>query len=254
MSSVLKKADAESRVFKYKPKNIQSSIEVPAKEFVQLQDEKASEFRIADVVAQKAGIETLRRKNLDERVEETIRFRLKDVQEEAYKQAYELGLLDGREKAFEDARAIFEEKLKHFDSLIVATEQMKSNVLKQTEAVLMRLVFKLGEKIAVRAIQMDQAPLLHTLNELVQEVQNAETITVKMNPEDMNFIEELRQKKVKEAEPLERVKFVGDAAIQKGGCVIETNYGAIISTIPQRIEKAWSLIEGKLPIIKHGGS
>ncbi|MEQ1665650.1 MAG: FliH/SctL family protein, partial [Bdellovibrionales bacterium] len=73
---------------------------------------------------------------------------------------------------------------------------------------------------------------------------------VKLNQSDYDFLEELRNKKVKAADELVHVKLISSPEIKTGGCIIETNYGAIVSTVEQRVEKAWAIIESKLPHIK----
>ena len=114
----------------------------------------------------------------------------------------------------------------------------------------MKMIFQIAEKIAIREITLSQEPVVALLNSLVTEVQGADAIIVKLSPEDLAFIEGLRLQKVKDVERLENVKLVSSEDIETGGAIIQTNFGEIDATIPERVEKAWAVLTSKLPILK----
>lgn len=251
MSSVVKKEAADKTVFKHSPKSFRVATSVVAKEFVNLQTDQSSDFEIAEVVAQQAGVTALRKKNVEAQVEETVLERLKEIEEQGYRQAYDLGLIEGKETAFNEAKADFAKRLIELDSLLSEIHSIKTHILKESEAVLVKLVFQIAEKMAMRTITYDQEPVADMLRTLVAEVESSDQVNIKLNPRDFQFIEELRLKKVKEVENLERVKLTATPDITVGGCVIETNFGTIDASVEQRVEKAWALIEAKLPKIAH---
>ncbi len=250
MSTVLKKEDAEKVVFRHSPKFIRSQPSTAATSFVNMQKGKSSDFEIADVVAQQAGIAAMKQKNLDDKAEETVLERLKEIQEQAYKQAYDLGLIEGTEKAFQEKQQDFLMRLERFDLLCKNVESHLGLAAQENESILVKLAYEIAEKIARRAIAQDPAPIIEMLKSTVHDLQEAVHIVVRINPGDMNFIENLRTKKDKSVEAFERVKFEVDEQIQSGGCSIETDFGTIDATIEQRIERAWKALESKLPVTK----
>jgi len=250
MSSVVKKDIADKKIFKHTPKGFRVETTEVAKDFVALQiTEVKSDFQIADVVAQQSGITALRKKNIENQVEETVLERLKEIEEQAYRQAYDLGLIEGQEKAFTEKTQDFIAKMTTLDDLLSELQNMKMRLHKENEIIFIKLIFQIAEKIAMREIAADQTPLVAMLTDLVEEVQSADAINIKLNPSDLSFIEELRSKKVKEVEGLERIRLVAAPDITIGGCIVETNFGSIEATLEQRVAKAWGLIEAKLPKI-----
>lgn len=250
MSTIFKKNEADKMAFKHNPKSFLVKHTTVAKEFVHMQDESISDFKVADVIAQLSGIESMRKENVEKQVEGTVLERLKEIQEQAYKQAYNLGLLEGAEKAFVEKKQEFEMRLASFDEFLKETEHLKVHLLQECEVALMKIVYNLASRIAMREVGLEREPIMQLLNSIVLEVQSADSITIKLSPNDFNFIEELRKKNVKDCEKLERVKFLSQENISDGGCFVETNYGEIDASIEQRVAKAWSLIEQKLPKIK----
>ncbi len=246
----MKKVVADRSVFKHQPRSFVVETSHVAKDFVNLQTEKSSDFQIADVVAAQSGVQALRKQNIEAQVEGTVLERLKEIEEEAYKQAYALGLIEGVEKAFGEHTAMLAERLTRLDAICDRLEKVKTTVLKESETVLMKLVFEIAKRIAMREVSISQEPVTQLLSGLVDELQGADNIQVRLHPDDLAFIEELRSKGVKDAEKLERVKLLATASVQKGGCLIETNFGEIDATVEQRVEKAWATIQAKLPTIK----
>jgi flagellar assembly protein FliH len=250
MSAILKKEDAEKLVFKHNPKLFRVEHSDVAKHFVKSQEEKKSGFKVAEVVAQLSGIQDMQQENIEKKVEGTVLERLKDIQENAYKQAYNLGLIEGAEKAFQERREDFLKRLETLDQTLGQIDNQKENLHRMTETMMVKLIYSVAEKIARRAISQDQMPIVDLLSSLVSELQAADSIFVKLSSSDYQFIEDLRQKKVKEVEKLSRVKLISQDDISQGGCLIETNYGEIDASVEQRIAKAWAALEAKLPRIQ----
>lgn len=250
MSTVLKKENAEKVVFKHNPKFIRIQPSTEATSFVNMQAAQTSDFEIADVVAQQSGIAAMKQKNLEDKAEETVLERMKEIQEQAYKQAYDLGLIEGTNKAFDEKQQDFMLRLERFDQLCKNIESHLTFAAQANEATLVKLVYQIADRVARKAIAQDPAPLVEMLRNTVHELQEAIRIVVQINPADLKFIEELRSKKEKIVESFERVKFEVDERIQSGGCMIETDFGTIDATVEQRIERAWQALEARLPVAK----
>jgi flagellar assembly protein FliH len=247
MGTILKKERADEFVLKHKPKGFVFEVSQTAKNFVRIQAENPTHFEIAEVVAKQSGIRDMRKKETEAQVEETVLERLKEIQEEAYQKAYDIGLVEGQNKAFEERRSEFVEKLTILDSLYSAVDENALRFTKENEVLIVKLVFEVAKRLALREIKLDQSVVTETIYGLSRELHEATKVVIKLSPRDFQFVEELRTKKVKEMEPLAHVKIEPEDTVKDGGCLIETNYGAIDATIEQRVERAWSVLQSKMP-------
>jgi flagellar assembly protein FliH len=134
----MKKETADKTVFKHSPKSFRVATSEIAKDFVSLQADKSSDFQISEVVAQQAGVTALRKKNVEAQVEETVLERLKEIEEQAYRQAYDLGLIEGKETAFQEAKSDFSNRLVELDSLLAEIHSIKTQILKESESALIK--------------------------------------------------------------------------------------------------------------------
>jgi len=254
MSTVLKKEDAEKLVFTHNPKFIREKTTDAAKSFLKLQDMKGADFVIADIVSQQAGISALKAKQVEEQVEEMVLERLKEIQEKAYKGAYDLGLVEGAEKAFQEKQQELTGRAERLDLLCQNMENFLEHASKENEVIIMKVLFKIAERLAMREIASDRQPIVDLLKTIVQELQNAQRIVVQVNPGDMKFLEDLKARNNPTVDALKRVKFEPNDHVLSGGCLVETDFGTVDASIEQRVEKAWQALEAKLPVIKKDGS
>ena len=250
MSQVVSKEEAEKLVLSYQPKTIRRGTTDEAKKYVERESQPSQDFNISPIVAEASGIAELKRLKLEEKIEAGVLEKIKDIQEEAYNKAYELGLKEGADKAFNDANERFEERLSKFDEFLGKFNQVKTQVLKENESAFLKLLFEMASKIASREIKADQKPIIKMLNELVEGMQKDDQIVIRLSQEDFDFINEMRGKKSSEAEDLEHIKLIVSDKIDTGGCVLETNFGSIDATIPERVKRTWGEIEAKRPNLK----
>src|SRR5947207_15543097 len=99
---VLKSQNTSGHVLDYKPRTIQRDLGPLAKNYVDTEAFHKTNFKMSDLVAQQVGITEIERASLEGRVEQLALEKMKQIEEAGYKEAYALGLEEGRKKAFED--------------------------------------------------------------------------------------------------------------------------------------------------------
>ncbi len=249
---VYTKDEADLVAISFQPKKFANVVSKVASDFVAYQNHKTDtsgtpSFRLDRIVAEQTGVAELERLSIEEKVEREALERLKSVQEEAYQQAYNVGLEEGRESSFNDFRSQFEERIQHFDSLLGEMTRLKSELVSYNEAHIVGLVYHLAKRIAMNEIEQHPEFVLNVVNQAVQSAQVDENVTVRLAPQDVQFIESIRPKLGKEFDALKNVKLEAADDIRPGGCIVRTNYGAIDSTIEQRVEKLWTALIDKIP-------
>ncbi|MES2854357.1 MAG: FliH/SctL family protein, partial [Bdellovibrionota bacterium] len=183
---VLSKDEAEKVVVAYSPRKFPATISPTASGFVAYQSAQnaagaTSSFRIDTLVAQQTGIAELERISIEERVEQEALSRLKEMQEQTYEQAYQLGLTEGREKAYTEARADLEAKLEHLSLVLGSIEGLKTQLVTFNETHIMHLIFHMAKKVAMGEIQENRELVLNVVQQAVQSAQSDENVTVRVS-------------------------------------------------------------------------
>jgi flagellar assembly protein FliH len=252
VSSVLSEDEAEKIAVSYSPRKFPQVISPAASSFVAFQTSQEasgfeSSFQIDRIVAQQTGIADIERASIEERVEKEALSRLKDIQEQAYKQAYALGLEEGREKAYQETSDMLSQRLSALEGLIASVENLKPELVSFNEAHIVRLAYVMAKKIAMTEIADKPELILEVVRQAIQAAQSDETVTVRVSPTDLEFIERMRERLGKEFNLLKRAKFEAGESITAGGCIVQTNYGDVDATVEQRVNKLWESLAEKLP-------
>lgn len=247
---IVKKEKSENVVFDYNLKEFPLVVSKPAKDFVSKQEEGGSDFKISELIAEQSGMSELQRKSMEAKVEEMALHRLKEIEERAYKEAYDLGKIEGTEKAFEERKAEFEDRLSKFDELISTFHHIKEKIMKENEVGLVKLMYFMAEKIALKEIGEDKENIMRIIMQIIEDVQVDERMILYVNPEDAQFINGLMEKRSKEIEALQKIKLEQSPEIDPGGCSLETNFGTIDASIQQRVSKVWEAMVNKMPRLK----
>lgn len=244
--SIIKAQVAQTTTYDFKPKDLALEASEIAKDFVSDENFK-SDFRISELVAKQAGISELQSGVIQEKINVQVLEKLKEVQEAAYKEGYELGLIEGTEKAYQEAKIELAEKIVALGSVLKNLEELKQQLLIDNEAELIKLVFLTAKKIAIRDLEEHRDAVKEIILDVVSELKSNERLVVRLSNEDLYFIETLQDKSDQRLEALERVKFITDDTIKSGGCLIETEFGSVNATIEERVERVWQTLQSRIP-------
>lgn len=245
--SIIKASHASSSTFDYKARDLSTEIPTVAKDFVATDAFRSPDFKISDLVAQQVGISRLESDALQGKINAQVLERLKEVQEKAYKEGYDLGLIEGTEKSFQENQVALTERLALMEVQLKRIEELKTHLLVDNEAALVKLVFQIAKKMAMRDLEEHRDAVWEILKDVMSEMQADERIVVKLAAEDLFFLEGLQDKSGKKIESLERVKFVTDDTIKPGGCMIETEFGNVNATVEERVERVWQTLQSRMP-------
>lgn len=250
-SGRMKKTMIADTVIEYKPKEFHLNKGGVAESFFAVQ-ERGTDFVISREASVKSGVGDLERQSMEQKVEELALLRLKEVQEGAYKQAYDLGLEEGKAAALEEARADFQQRIEAMDTFLGSIETVAVEIVKQNEAMLMKLLFQIAKRIAYREIQLDPSIILEVLKELVSQIQTEERIVAHLSPKDKEFLDSVRETVGKEF--VGKVQIEIEENMKPGGCTVETLYGTTDASLEERVERVWQSLESRLPRLNVEGT
>ncbi|MFZ7104592.1 MAG: FliH/SctL family protein [Peptococcaceae bacterium] len=153
-------------------------------------------------------------------------------------QAFTEGLQQGKEAGLSEVS----KKIAETDEIIKKAYQEKKNILNGLEDEIIGFAVKLAEKVIRTEIANNPEVVNNIAKSLLDMVQDAETVTLKMNPEDYNYLldfyTELQARLSKGSLKLEQ-----DSTLNKGDCLVISEGGLIIAKIDQEINKLQEILQ-----------
>ncbi|MEK6553787.1 MAG: FliH/SctL family protein [Bdellovibrionota bacterium] len=245
----MKSKDADKKVFAFQPKAFQLEASAIAKEFVERENAKGTDFLVSEIVSETTKIRDLRKKDSEALIEDAVLTRMKEIEEEAYQKAYELGLIEGEKKAFEIKSAEIKSSLESLNHAVGEFGTLKTQLLQQNEVFFIKLIFQTASRIALKEIAESREPLAEFLKQIIEGVEGDDRVLVHLAEQDYAFFQDLQARQGSESS-FNRVKLTSSTTIEAGGCVVESNFGTIDASVPKRVEKVWGALEAKLPHLK----
>jgi len=247
--AVLPKIAAKEVVLEYVPKKFELGTSKQAQQYLE-QKARGSDFRLNETIRIQTGVDEIEKASEEEKVEARALELLKDIQENAYKEAYELGLSEGRHEAFTKFSKEIEDQLAGLENLLKSLEEAKTEMLNFNEAHMVRLIFQIATKLARVEVEKNDQSLVEVLRGAVTLAQDEENVTVRVSASQHDFIEQLKKQTGRQFEFLKKIKFEPSEEITKGGCIVETNYGEVDARVEQRVQSLWETLAENIPKVK----
>ena len=106
----------------------------------------------------------------------------------------------------------------------------------QIEKEVAELALAIAQKVICREVATDKETVVCVAKEALAKVDDPGNITIKMNPADLQFINETKYQLANLVTDVNSITFEGEESIQSGGCIIETELGEIDARIEKQLE------------------
>ncbi len=225
------KEDSGSIVFNFK--------DVAAEAQAMLDAARAEAKRIVD----KARAETIERR--EEVYADAERKGFEQGKKKGYADAFEPARKEGYDKgyaeAFDNVKKRFEnhmhEPLNDIKRVLDYFDKNKKQLLWEAEQSFVILAVKLAEKVIQRNIEINPEMVKDTVASALETVNQTTNVVIRVSPEDISIIEELKGELEYVLGRFDTVKFHPDINIRRGGCIVLTERGKVDARIEVQIER-----------------
>ena len=167
----------------------------------------------------------------------------REREERAYRKGFAdgkaQGVNDGENTGFELGTKKIEPLISSIKEALIQLDAIREETYQQIEKEVVDLALAIAQKVICREISTDPETVVCVAKEALAKVDDQGKIKIKMNPSDMQFINETKYQLSNLIADVDHVTFEAEESIQSGGCIIETELGEIDA----RIEKQLQAIE-----------
>jgi len=181
-----------------------------------------------------AGIDE--RRSLARRVTLTVDER----EEQAYRKGFDAGkaqgLNEGQDAGFELGIQRIEPLISTIKEALIQLKAIREETYRQLENELVELALAIAQKIICREIATDKETVVCVAREALAKVDDPGNVKIKMNPSDLEFINQTKYQLSNLIPDVTKVTFEAEESIQSGGCIIETELGEIDARIEKQLQ------------------
>ena len=209
---------------------------------------RGSNFRLADYIEGRAGKHDFapsfgagQKKAAAKKAPPTPEELLAQAQAQAEairEQARTEGLQNGHQQAEEEIQTQTARLVEASKRLLSAAEEisrLRSDLLTETEGEIVDLVVLAASKVVNQEIKTNRGVVAGIVTSALEELRQGRSIRIRLNPEDLGLIEEMKPDLAAEHPQFETLELEADPDVPAGGCLIESEAEEIDSTPQARL-------------------
>lgn len=158
-----------------------------------------------------------------------IEAHLAALERDAFSKGFAQGERAGAEAAAKRGEAMLRRLTETLEELTTLREQM----IHQTEGQMVQLALAIARRVVHREVSLDQDLLIAMARVALERLGESAQVTVRLNPEDFEATAAVRSSQWTGT----HVTVVADARVGRGGCRVESEFGAIDSGVDAQIQE-----------------
>jgi flagellar assembly protein FliH len=153
--------------------------------------------------------------------------------------AFQQGFSAGEKVGFEAGTKRVDPLINSFNQGLEQLKNIRREIHQKIEKEVAQLALSIAKKVVCHEVKTTEETVVCVAREALSRVENPGKIKVKLNPADLQFIQDTKSQLSDFLDDVESIRFEAEDSIQSGGCLIETDMG----DIDARIEKQLQAIE-----------
>ena len=225
---------------------IQKSAESTAFEEIRRRKEEAESIKLdAQEEARKIIQEAEKQAEL---IEKETELKIKEIQDKGYNEGFE----EGRNAGFQEGREEADRLIRLLHTIVDKAIEKRNELIGEAETQVINLVLLVARKV-IKVISENQKNVV--INNVIQSLRKLKSrgdVVVKVNLEDVDLTSEHINDFMRMVENVRSITVLEDSTVDKGGCIIETDFGQIDARISSQLHEIEERIIELSPIRAKG--
>lgn len=181
-------------------------------------------------------------------LEAEIRSRVERVEKEAQGKGFE----EGREQGYKEGRGEAERLVENLQRIISSAIERRNQIIEESETQVINLVLLIAKKV-IKVISENQKNVV--INNVVQALRKLKSrgeVIIRVNLADLELTSAHVGDFLKMVENVKSITVLEDSSVDRGGCIIETDFGQIDARISSQLAEIEERILELAPIRAKG--
>jgi flagellar assembly protein FliH len=210
---------------------------------VALSGKQDQRFVMSQLAREALSIGKEEEKIIEDRVSEKLAELSEKTRQDAYARGHAEGLQKGHEEAFQEFQTESSKRIDQLNVLVQSMESAKGQLFEANREFLMNVIYRVAKTILLKEVATDREYLLRLSRELVERCGLRENLTLKIHPCDAESLEMLKQGLMQSFSSLRNLNIELSDHVQAGGCILETEWGAIDASLETQLSQVLSSLD-----------
>lgn len=162
--------------------------------------------------------------------------------DEIKRNSYEEGLKEGKKDGYDSGKEEVNRLIDRSHKILEAVLNRREQILNETEEQIIQLVLLMTRKVVKVMSENQKSVVMANVLSALKKVKARGDVTIRVNLEDVKLTTEHIKDFIEQVESVSVITVVEDSSVEKGGCIVETDFGAIDARISSQLSELESKI------------
>ncbi|MDR2490914.1 MAG: flagellar assembly protein FliH [Spirochaetaceae bacterium] len=167
-------------------------------------------------------------------------------------QGHDEGFEKGKDEGFAQGKVEVNRLIERIHRVLERLQDKRADVLNETEQQIIDLVLLIARKVVKSVSETQKNVVIENIREALGKVKSKGKVTIKVNLSDLELATAHIEEFTKQLESSGTIEILEDSSIDAGGCVVETDFGAIDARIANQLAELEAKILELSPIKRTG--
>lgn len=147
------------------------------------------------------------------------------------------GFRQGHDDGYSAGESEIERLVERLRKMVEALMLRREEILKETEQQIVELVILMTRKVVKIISETQKTAIMSNVLAALKKVKSRGIVILHVNLEDLKLASANADEFIKRVENIQGITVVEDSTVEKGGCVVETDFGAIDARISSQLSE-----------------
>ena len=147
------------------------------------------------------------------------------------------GYNQGREEGFAEGKGEVERLVERTHKILEGVMARREEILTETEQQIVELVILMTRKVVKIISENQKSVVMANVLQALKKVKTRGDVTIRVNMEDVKLTSAHTADFIKQVENIQGITVLEDSTVDNGGCVVETDFGAIDARIQNQLSE-----------------
>ena len=167
-----------------------------------------------------------------EKLVKEAELKVSEIEHEAYKKGYEAG----REEGFKEGESEVLRLIDRLGTIVSTAVDIRDDIIKSSEKLMTEMILMIARKVIKDEIAERREIVINNIKEALKRVKDRDRVDIRVNFADLDMTAAHKDELIKMMESLKKVNLYEDSRVERGGCIIETDVGAIDARISVQLD------------------
>lgn len=168
------------------------------------------------------------------------------------KSAHDEGFQAGKDEGYEQGRAEVQRLVAQIHSIIGHTLEKRNEIIDESETQIINLVLLIVKKVIKVISENQKNVVINNVIQALRKLKSRGEVIIRVNLEDVKLTSEHVKDFMNMVGSVRSITVVEDASVDRGGCVLETDFGEIDARISSQLHEIEEKILDMAPIRTKG--